>query len=370
MDGPVGEVTGVGVFHDPPVLPGERGENARRLLRVAPLEITEKHVAERSVTEFLLPARHLLRPPHRLVIPLGELSVFAQVVERGGVRKPLDGVHPHGVAAEIRPPADAVAGEVRIVGMAELRVVDVLAVAVEPVFRRAVRLRHPAEDTRIAHLAVAERKSEQIEPAPALHRLGGGLLAVAVTVPDSAGEGMSRPRVERAEERESPLVTPPVRVVARDEPQHRAELLPEVRVHEAEKRTRIGEVAVVEVVVVEGFGVVARRFADESAPARHIGEVESFLSGRPREPVLELRPQAVVRLLEGRRVARLARRHHRKGHLQQTFAAPVGVATEIAALGVVIEESPEKHGIVGGVGEVVSLRGGPMREHAGEGVDD
>ena len=278
-------------------------------------------------------------------------------------------MHPHGVAAEVCPPADAVASEVGVVGLRVLRVVDVLPVAVEPVFRRTARLAYVAEDAGVAHIVVSKCEPEEIESAPALHRLARGLLSIARAVADSAGERMARPRIERAKEREALVAAVPVRVVLRDELQHAAEAGLEVFVDKAEERTGPREVAIVEMVVVESVGVVARVLADESAPAGDVGEVELVLARSPREPVLELGAESFARLRERRRVADLARGHHRARHLEKPLPAPVRVAAEIAARRVVSEQTAKEIGAVRRGRGVPLARRGPAWQQAGKVVD-
>ena len=370
---------GVGVHRGGHLPLAQLVEDLGGLQRIVPLEVGEQDVAEGLVADrrrlvpvarlpLLEPSSNLLRLPHRLPVPFRELEVFAQVVERGRVGQPLDRMHPDGVAGEPGPPADAVAGEVGVVGVLVLRVVDVLPVAVEPILRRAARLGDVAEDRGVAHRVVSEGEPQEVHSAPALHRLGRRLLSVAVSVAQPSGEGMSCPRVEHAEEREALLRPVPVGIVLGDELQHGAELRGEVRVDHRKERAGVGEVAVVEMVVVEGFGIVARPLADESAPFRDIREEELFLARVPREPVLELRAEPVVRLLERLGVADLARGHHRERHLEKPLAAPVRVTAETAARGIVGKQLPEERFIVDALARrpLPVPRRRPVWKHAGE----
>ena len=381
---PVRHVRRVGVHRGVHLLCAQLVENLRGLKWVVALEVGEKDVAERFVPDgrrlvsvaglaLLEPSADLLCLPHRLPVPLRELEVLAKVVERGRVGEPLDRMHPDGVAGEPGPPADAVARQVGVVGMLVLFVVDVLPVAVKPVFGSPSRLRNVAEDRGVAHRVVSERESEEVHSAPSLHRLARRLLSVSVAVAHAAGEGMAGPRVKRAEERKALLRAVPVGIVLGYELQHRAELLGEVAVDHREERACVGEVAVVEVVVVEGVGVVACPLADESAPFRDVREEELFLARIPGKPVLELRAQPVVGLPESLRVAKLARAHHRERHLEESLAAPVGVAAEAAARGVVGKQLLEGRRIISSPFPFPRSPfpwNRPIGEHSGEVVDD
>ena len=375
---------GVGVDGGAESLFAQLGEDARGLRRVMAAQVGEEDVAEGGVADargfvaglvaaLFEPPANLLRRPHRLPVPLREGEVLGEVVEGGGVGKPLAGMHPGRVAGEEGPPADAVAGEVAAVGVAVLGAVDVLAVAVEPVLGHAARLDGVAKGAGGGHRVIAQGESQQEESAPALHGLGGGLLTIAVAVAHAAREGMARPGVEGAEEGEERVGALPVGVVLRDELQHRAVFAREITIHEAEERAGIGEIAVVEMVVVEGLGIVARVDADESAPLGDEGE-EARLVARPvGEPVHEDLAEAVSGTCEGGVVARFARGHHREGHLEQPLAAPVGVMAEGAALGVVGDKRLEENGVVRrclGVVGLRDLRGWPVRYDSGEGIDD
>ena len=235
------------------------------------------------------------------------------------------------------------------------RAVDILLVAVKPVFRHAFRLRDPTEDASVAHLLVAEGNTEQIDAAPALHSLRCRLLAVAVArVAEAAGIGVARPGAEGAQPREALVAAIPVCIVLGDEFQHAAIFLAEIVVDKSQQRTGISVVAVMEMVVVEGVAVVTRVVAHKSAPAVVARKKALRFAGSIGEPVLQTLAQARAALLKEFFFAHLAGKGHVESHLRQSFAAPIGVGTKTALGGIVGNHLDHSLAVVG-VGEVCHL---------------
>ena len=214
-----------------------------------------------------------------LIVPLGELQILAQIVKTWRHGHPLDGMHPDRITGKPCPPTYAGGGKIGAVRLGIQCTVNVFLVAVKPIFSHTFRLRDPSENSCVAHCLVAKRHTEQIHSAPALHRLRRRLLTIAIArVAESSGIGMSRPRRECAQPRKTLVGAVPIGIIFHYKTQHIAISGTEIVINKSKQRTGIGEVAVMEMMVVECVAVVTGVVAHKCAPAVVAGKEARFLA--------------------------------------------------------------------------------------------
>ena len=106
----------------------------------------------------------------------------------------------------------------------------------------------------------------------------------------------------------------------------------EVIVEHAEQSRGIDEVTIVEVLVVEGVGVVGRVKAHECAPTVVASKIVLCFAWGVGVPIDECGAEARLGKFEGGSIAELIGGSHIVRHLRETFASPIGVGTERARL--------------------------------------
>ena len=206
-----------------------------------------------------------------------KIGVGREVRHAGHRRDPLDRVDPRGVAGEVggvllaAAPQDADDGVVVV-----LR--PIRAVLIEPVLVGRADFHRVAHRTGVRKLVVAERHAQQVQPDPTHHRFGRRFLIVAAGAADAARPRMAGPRIEVAQLRQFAVVHG-VGVLARDQRRHRAVVVEEVGIEQPEHRRGVGEVAVMEMVVVELVRAVARLHANDRTHTGVTGEVVFLLAG-------------------------------------------------------------------------------------------
>ena len=160
-------------------------------------------------------------------------------------------------------------------------------------------------------------------------------------------------RVEAAEVREERVRPVAAGDVAHQEVDHRTPPGDPRRIPPTEHPGRAQEIAVVEMVVIQlDVAAEAGRVADQSSPARVIGEdafaglLRAAIHGRGEE-VLQRGLQATLALRRGGRVAQLLRQPQQGGPLAELLAQPIGVAAQLGLPREVLREERAQLGAVG-----------------------
>ena len=344
MGGEIADAIGARCLGDVVASLPELIEEASCLVRVATLKIREGHIAPvarlvetvvvvrvgetvvkpSSVAGILLVILGRIFEEH-VVIPLGKRLVLGEIIQRRGGWHPLDTLHVKVLVTEIGPISHAMAGEVAIVRMLVLGIVDVVTMAVEPILSSTTCLAQPSEDAGIPHLVVAECHTEQIEATPTLHRLARRLLSVAIAIAHTTGKGVTCPRVEGTEERILRVLVLPVGVILGHLAKHLTIVVTEVIIDQRQQGTRQGEITVMEMMVVEGVGVETGGISHQGTPTVIASEEIVFLSRGIGEPVDHHFLESLAALLEEFFLAHLPRHHHVERHLGQSLSSPIGV---------------------------------------------
>ena len=239
-----------------------------------------------------------------------------------------------------------------------------IVVTVEPILGRSARFGEPTEYSGIAHLIVSERDSEQIKASPALHCLARRFLSVTVVIAHTARKGVSCPRVEGAEHRETCVFAIPVGVVFSHESNHFAVIIAEIIIYESQQSGSISKISVVEMVVIECLRVVTCAVSDHCAPAVIACEEIVCLAGSVRQPVHKSVFQFVAALVEQLFLPHLACKHHVKGHLRESFSTPIGVRSERPLVGIALQHLLHLSHIVWVLSAVYIVRNGIIRQHS------
>ena len=215
-----------------------------------------------------------------------------------------------------------------VVTLMERGSVYLFSVPVEPVFSRSARLAHPSKESGVAHGIIAERHTEEEDASPSLHGLRTRLLSIAIAVTHAAGKGVTGPGIKGAEEREPMVATVPVGIILGYEFEHLTIVVTEIIVDHSKQGTGKREIAIMEMVVIEGVAVIARVVAHKATPSVISRKEIRVLTRDIRQPVDQGILELVVAGTEERLVAHLTCKHHVKGHLSEAFTTPVGISTE------------------------------------------
>src|SRR5688500_4770963 len=116
------------------------------------------------------------------------------------------------IAAEVRAISQSPAPEDADARMLPVRREDV-AVTIEPVFHRRLRLDRVSRYARREHVVVAERGAEHDQSTPGLNRFGAGLLIVPARGTEAASPRVAGPDVERAQEWQAFVVAIPISIL-------------------------------------------------------------------------------------------------------------------------------------------------------------
>ena len=245
-------------------------------------------------------------------------------------------MHPYGVAREPCPPPHSLHSEVAAVRVLILSIVDVASLTVEPVLGYRSCLYGITEDGSVIHLLVAEGEGEHEHASPRLHRLARRLLSVAVAlVTHTSCERVSAVRVEGAQPRIMAVVALVACIVHCQLACHGSVLLTKIVIEHTEDGGSIGEVTVVEMVVVEGLGVVRGVEPDECSEAREACEIAVLLARGVAQPIHQGVSEPLLGLEIDGGVACLKSESHVVHHLRQSLASPISVGTEAAFLCIV-----------------------------------
>ena len=244
-------------------------------------------------------------------------------------------MHPNRIAGEPGPPSYALHRQVAAIGVFVFRKIDIPPFLVKPILRRRTRLEGIAHDSGLQHLLVLQRSAEQPYATPALDRFRRRLLTVTVAgISQSSCKRMSAIRIERTEPR-FVRRTLPVGIIACHLPRHQTVVRAEIIIQHAQQRRSIDEIAVMEMVVIEGIRVIRRIHADECTPFRVTRKIEPLFARREGVPVDQHFFQTIFRHTESSGIAHLQRKSHVMRHLRKAFSAPIGISTERTTLGII-----------------------------------
>ena len=179
---------------------------------------------------------------------------------------------------------------------------------------------------------------------------------------------MSRPGAKCTEKRETLVVAVPVGIVFRNQTQHIAVFCTKIVVTQSKQCSCIGEISVMEVMVVESVTVITRVITDQSPPTVIAGEKIRLFAGGVGQPVFHDVTQTRTTLLEQLRFAHFLRERHIERHLNQSLASPISVCAE-TALGRIVGEHLLHPPAIVGIRQAVHLfRCGKPRQHTAEAI--
>ncbi len=248
---------------------------------------------------------------HEIVVP---------VIGRGVLNR----IDPGGIGGEVCPVDDAAAPDLAGPGLA-IDAGEVALIEIFPVLVHGGGLHGIAHRSGGGHLAVVRHAAEQVHADPGLHGFRAGLFVFTIGAAGAARIGVAFPDIEHAEEGFACIGAVVVAVALDDLLDHRSVVGHELRIIHPGQRGRRGEVAVVEVEIVEGLRTVADIVADEGVPVGIGGEELFGFAGRIGEPISEGVLQRGLQPGEVGGVAHLRGLGHVLGAESQALACSVGL---------------------------------------------